>query len=36
VPFGITLYTALGRDNLLLAVGKLVERAIGKRQLPKL
>jgi amidase len=35
-PFGVTLYTALGRDRLLLAVGRIVERAIGNRQLPKL
>jgi amidase len=36
VPFGVTLYTAMGRDNLLIAIGKLVEKAIGKRQLPQL
>ncbi len=35
-PFGITLYTALGRDRLLLAVGRLVEHAIARRVLPKL
>jgi amidase len=35
-PFGVTLYTALGRDRLLLAVGRLVERAIARRVLPKL
>jgi amidase len=36
VPFGITLYTSLGKDRLLLAVGRLVERAIGKRRIPRL
>jgi amidase len=35
-PFGITLYTAFGRDRLLMTVGLLVERVIGNRQLPKL
>ncbi len=36
VPFGVTLYTSLGRDMLLMAVSRLVERAIGDRRLPKL
>jgi len=36
VPFGVTLYTSPGRDELLIAVGRLVERAIGERCLPKL
>ncbi|HEY2807503.1 MAG TPA: amidase family protein [Steroidobacteraceae bacterium] len=36
VPFGVTLYTANGKDALLLAVGQLVERAIGDRRLPRL
>jgi len=36
VPFGVTLYTSRGRDALLLAVGRLVERAIGERCLPAL
>lgn len=35
-PFGVTLYTSLGRDADLLAVGALVEAAIGKRVLPQL
>ena len=35
-PFGITLYTSLGKDALLLAVGGLVERAIGERRIPRL
>jgi amidase len=35
VPFGVTIYTAFGRDALLLAVGRLVERATGDRRLPK-
>ena len=36
VPFGVTLYTTNGKDALLLAVGRLVERAIGERRLPRL
>ncbi|MBY0511519.1 MAG: hypothetical protein K2P94_15375 [Rhodospirillaceae bacterium] len=36
VPFGVTIYTAFGRDALLLAAGRLVEQAIGDRRLPKL
>ena len=35
-PFGVTLYTSFGRDRLLIAVGRLVERAIGNRCLPNL
>ncbi len=36
MPFGITLYTSLGKDALLLAVGGLVERVIGERHIPRL
>lgn len=35
-PFGVTLYTSFGRDRLLLAVGGLVERAIGNRVIPNI
>ena len=35
-PFGITLYTSIGKDALLLAAGHLVERAIGERRIPRL
>jgi amidase len=36
VPFGVTLYTSLGEDALLLAVGRLVEHTIADRRLPAL
>jgi amidase len=35
-PFGVTLYTSFGGDAVLVAVARLVERAIGDRRIPKL
>jgi amidase len=35
-PFGVTLYTSYGNDAALMAVGRLVERAIGDRRTPQL
>jgi amidase len=36
VPVGITLFTRPGEDSKLLAIGALVERAIGRRSIPSL
>jgi amidase len=36
VPFGVTLYTSVGEDALLLAVGRLVEHTVADRRLPAL
>jgi amidase len=35
-PFGITLYNSPGSDAVLLAVGQLVEQAVGERCIPTL
>jgi len=35
-PFGVTLYNSSGHDDVLVAVARLVEQAVGDRRLPAL
>jgi hypothetical protein len=35
-PFGVTLYTSLGKDRLLIEVSKLIEHTIDDRRRPTL